>query len=150
MLFSSEVWLFWQHSIKNQNHISTFKFKNPQWHVWKQRDSNKYNEKRIINIIILIKWILRKALLFPSQSPIHGFGSGVQAAEKSKKKHESEKSCGNGENTSNYIENMIILCRFFLLSLHKTFLPLHHKPHMLSWNGESNAPWIWLGWGHVS
>lgn len=28
---------------------------------------------------------------------------------------------------------MIILCRFFLLSHHKTFLPLYHMPHMLSW-----------------
>lgn len=44
---------------------------------------------------------------------------------KRKKKAKEEERCGNGKNTSNYIENMIILCRFFLLSLHKTFLPLH-------------------------
>jgi hypothetical protein len=54
--------------------------------------------------------------------------SVIQASQQSKEKHESEKKkkkaeerCGNGKNTSNYIENMIILCRFLCFRFIKPF-----------------------------
>lgn len=60
------------------------------------------------------------------------YSSSTKNTSRVESEKEKKENRGNGENTSNYIENMIILCRFFLLSLHKTF----RIPHMLSWGNE--------------
>jgi ribosomal protein S14 len=47
--------------------------------------------------------------------------SKVKKHESEKKKKKAEERCGNGKNTSNYIENMIILCRFLCFRFIKPF-----------------------------
>lgn len=91
-----------------------------------QHHSHKYNEKCIINIIILIKWILRKALLHSSQIP----WKKCYSSSKNMSREKRSERCGNGKNTSNYIENMIILCRFLCFCFIKLFCRyISHATH---------------------